>query len=61
MLERSIERGNHKSAFSDEQRPSVTKLMTQDVKLGYGIPLALEALCKMRQAKGYPIELLLRH
>ena len=34
MLKRSLTRGNHKSALEDEHRPVVTKLMTQDVKLG---------------------------
>ena len=50
MLELSIQQGNHKSAFSDEQRPLVTKLMIQDVNMGYGILLNLESLHKMRQA-----------
>ena len=55
MPESTIERGNHKSALSDKQRPVVTKLMTQDVELGYGIPLILESLKKIKQAKVYPV------
>ena len=55
MLEHSLQQGNHKSALNDEHRPVVTKLMTQDVELGYGIPLTLEALHKMKQAEVYPI------
>ena len=42
MLAKSIERKNHKSALSDKERPHVTKLMEQDLELGYGIPLTLE-------------------
>ena len=34
MLENLIERGNHKSALSEEERPHVTKLMAQDIELG---------------------------
>ena len=55
MLEHSIKQGNHKSALSNKHRPTVTKLMTQDVELGYGVPLTLEALHKMKQAKVVPI------
>ena len=55
MLEHSLQQGNHKSALDDEHRPVVTKLMTQDVELGYGIPLTLEALHKMKQAEVYPV------
>ncbi|KAL7525801.1 hypothetical protein ACHAXR_002849, partial [Thalassiosira sp. AJA248-18] len=55
MLEKSIERGNHKSALDDEQRPHVTKLMNQDVELGYGIPLTVESLRSIPGAEVYPI------
>ena len=47
MLKKSIERGNHKSALSDEERPHVTKLTSQDVELGYGIPLTVECISKI--------------
>ena len=55
MLDRSIERGNHKSALNEEQRPTVTKLMAQDVELGFGIPLTIESVRKMPGAEVYPV------
>ena len=55
MLETSIERGNHKSALNDEHRPVVTKLMAQDVELGYGIPLTIDSIRKIKQAEVYPV------
>ena len=55
MLESTIKRGNHKSALRDEQRPVVIKLMTQDVELGYSIPLTIESLKKIKQAAVYPV------
>jgi len=55
MLAKSIERGNHKSALSDEERPHVTKLMSQDVELGYGIPLTVECISKIEGAEVYPV------
>jgi hypothetical protein len=55
MLEKSIERGNHKSALSDEERPHVTKLMSQDVELGYGIPLTVDCISKIQGAEVYPV------
>ena len=55
MLEDSIERGNHKSALSDEERPHVTKLMAQDVELGYGIPLTIDCIRNIKEAEVYPV------
>ena len=55
MLESIIKRGSHKSALSDEQQPVVTKRMAQDVDLGYGIPLTLEYLKKIKQTEVYPV------
>jgi hypothetical protein len=55
MLKASIEKGIHKPALSEEHRPVVTKLTTQDAELGYGIPLTVESLRKMRQAEVYPV------
>ena len=39
ILHNTIERGNNKSALSDEQRPHITKLVQQDVELGYAISI----------------------
>ena len=55
ILERSIARGNHKSELSDEERPQVTKVMTQDVNLGYGIPIKVECLKNVPGAEVYPV------
>ena len=55
MLNKTIERGNHKSAMSEEERPRVTKLMRQDVELGYGIPLTLDCVNKLKDAEVYPV------
>ena len=55
ILERSIERGNHKSALDEEQRPNVTKLMAEDVELGYAIPMTIESVRKMPGAEVYPV------
>ncbi|KAL7529787.1 hypothetical protein ACHAXR_003160 [Thalassiosira sp. AJA248-18] len=55
MLEKSIERGNRNSVLNDEQHPHVTKLMTQDVELGYGIPLTVKSLRNIPGAEVYPI------
>jgi len=55
MLAKSIDRGNHKSALSDEERPHVTKLMSQDVELGYGIPLTVDCVTKIQGAEVYPV------
>ena len=55
MLQQSLARGNHKSALDDEHRPVVTKLMTQDVELGYGIPLTVDCLSNIRNAEVYPV------
>jgi len=55
MLQNTIERGNHKSALSEEERPHVTKLMVQDVELGYGIPLTVESITKIPGAEVYPV------
>ena len=54
ILERSIARRNHKSELSDEERPQVTKVMTQDVNLGYGIPIKVECLKNAPGAEVYP-------
>lgn len=55
ILETNLERGNHKSALSDEERPHVTKLMNQDVELGYGIPLSLDCIRNLPGAEVYPV------
>ena len=51
VLEATIERGNHKSALKDNERPHVTKLMTQDVELGYGIPISIDCIKRMPGAE----------
>ena len=55
ILANPIERGNYKSALSDEERPHVTKLMQQDVELGYGIPLTVDCVSKIQGAEVYPV------
>jgi len=55
ILEATLERGNHKSSLSDEERPHVTKLMKQDVELGYGIPLSINCIRNIPGAEVYPV------
>ena len=55
MLEDSTKRGNHKSALLEEQSPHVTKLMTQDLELGYGITITVNSLNNIPGAEVYPI------
>ena len=55
ILHSTIERGNHMSALSNEQRPHVTKLVIQDIELGYAIPLSVECLKDIPEAKVYQI------
>ena len=55
MLQDTIEHGHHKSALSDEQRPHVTKFVTQDVKLGYVTVLTFECLKVIPGDEVYPI------
>ena len=47
-LDKTIKRGNHKSALSKIERPYVTKLMKQDVELGKEIPLTLECIQNLK-------------
>ena len=54
-LEATIKHGNHKSALKDEERPHVTKLMTQDVELGYGIHIYTDCLKYILGAEVYPV------
>ena len=51
----TIERGNHKAALEDEQRPHVTKGMLSDVQYGYGIPIPVDTILKIPGAEVYPI------
>ena len=55
MLKKTIDRGNHKSALSEDERPHVTKLMKQDVELGYGIPLTMAYIESPKDAKVYSV------
>ena len=55
MLQNTIERGKHKSALSEEERPHVTKLMVHNIELGYGIPLTVESINKIPGAVVYPV------
>ena len=55
ILHESINKGNHKSALTEEYRPTVTKLMKQDVELGYGIPLSVECIKQIPGAEVYPV------
>ena len=55
VVEATIERGNHKSPLKDDERPHVTKLMTQDVELGYGIPISIDCIKRIPGAEVYPI------
>ena len=49
-----IERGNHKSALTQEAEPIVSKLMSEDVTLGYAIPITKRCLIKLKEAELYP-------
>ena len=42
-------------ALSELEHPYVTKLMEKDVELGYGIPLMLECIFKLKDAEVYPV------
>ena len=55
VLEATIEQGNHKSVLKDDERPHVTKLMTQDVELGCGIPISIDCIKKIPGAEVYPV------
>merc|ERR1719148_252501 len=57
MLDENIKRGNHKSALKEEDMHHVTKLMRQDVELGYAVPISLECITKLKGAEVYPIGL----
>ena len=55
ILDKSIAPRNHKSALKEEERPHVSKLMTEDVELGYGIPLTVDCIRNLPGAEVYPI------
>ena len=53
-LNKTIERGNHKSSLSDEEHPCVTKWMEQDVELGYVIPFTLDCVHNLKDTEIHP-------
>ena len=54
-LDETIKIGNHKSALSKTERLRVTKLMEQDVELGYGITLTLECIRNLKDTEVWPV------
>eukprot|EP00957_Ditylum_brightwellii_P112523 8578145-Ditylum_brightwellii.AAC.1 len=54
-LHQALKRGNHKSATGKANKNVLVNLMTNDVDLGYGIPLPIEILPKIPFAKVYPL------
>ena len=56
-LIRQIEKGNHKSALAPEARIHVDKAMKSDIQLGYGIPLTIDSIKKLKHAEVYPVGL----
>ena len=56
-LQKQLTKGNHKSALIPEGRKHVDKLMHEDVKLGYGIPITTDCAAKLKHAEIYPVGL----
>jgi hypothetical protein len=56
-LMEQIQRGNHKSALEPEALEHVSKAMKSDVQLGYGIPLTIDCIKRLKHAEVYPIGL----
>eukprot|EP00956_Cyclotella_meneghiniana_P033327 scaffold95026_cov46-Cyclotella_meneghiniana.AAC.2 len=52
-----IEKGNHKSALHKDARKHVDKAMISDIELGYGIPITIDCIKKLKDAEVYPIGL----
>ena len=57
MLQENISRGNHRSAMSKEARVHVAKAMESDIELGYGIPISIPGIYKLKDAEVYPLGL----
>jgi hypothetical protein len=56
-LNEQLERGNHKSALCPDAREHVDKAMLSDIELGYGIPITIDCIRKLKHAEVYPIGL----
>ena len=56
-LDEQINKGNHKSALDKDARAHVDKAMISDIELGYGIPLTINCIKKLKHAEVYPVEL----
>ena len=54
---RNISSGNHRSALRRDDSAHVTKAIVSDIELGYGIPLNIEAVEKLKHAEVYPLGL----
>ena len=57
LLKTNIERGNHAAAVEDENRDHVSKAIKMDVQLGYGFPLTIDGVLKLKDAEVYPLGL----
>ena len=57
MLHKNLSSGNHRSALQRNDRAHVTRAIISDVELGYGIPLTIEAVEKLKHAEVYPLGL----
>jgi hypothetical protein len=56
-VQKQLSKGNHKSALIPEGRKHVDKLMHEDIKLGYGIPITTDCAAKLKHAEVYPVGL----
>eukprot|EP00956_Cyclotella_meneghiniana_P041032 scaffold212472_cov70-Cyclotella_meneghiniana.AAC.2 len=56
-LNDQIEKGNHKSALVKEATAHVDKAMISDIELGYGIPITIDCIRKLKHAEVYPVGL----
>ena len=56
-LTRQLDKGNHKSALTKEAKEHVDKAMLSDISLGYGIPLSIDCIRKLKHAEVYPVGL----
>jgi len=57
LLDRAISKGNHPSTLTEDAKPIMDKLVHEDVRLAYGLPLTVDAIRRMPRAEVYPLNL----
>ena len=57
LLTTNIKKGNHTLALEDKNRDYVSKAIKTDVELGYGFPLTIDGVLKLKDAEVYPLGL----